>query len=133
MHCTCNAYLVELDYQTTVMGVNCMEKQKDSIYCKGYRNGYLDGYRDGILAAQTGEYRKYSENEMMNLPIEAMEITTRAHNCLVRLGCRYISDLLELREENLQRARNMGSKTAAEIAGWLEQNGFSHSVWSRYL
>ena len=110
-----------------------MESPQDSNYSKGYRNGYLDGYRDGILAAKEGEHRPHIEKGFLNLPIESMEITTRAHNCLVRLGCRHISDLLELKEENLQRARNLGSKTAAEIAGWLEHNGLPHTVWSRYL
>ena len=110
-----------------------MENPHDSNYSKGYRNGYLDGYRDGVLAAKEGEYKQHINSGVLNLPIEVMEITTRAHNCLVRLGCRYISDLLEITEENLQRARNLGSKTAAEIAGWLESNGLTHTVWSRYL
>ena len=110
-----------------------MEKQQDNIYCKGYRYGYLDGYRDGVLDAQRGESRELKENELLSLPIGVMEISTRAHNCLVRLHCKQISDLLELNDETLQRTRNLGSKTAAEIAAWLDQNGFPHSVWSRYL
>ena len=115
------------------MGVEYMEKQQDNSYCKGYRYGYLDGYRDGIMAAQKGECRELKENELLFLPIEAMEISTRARNCLVRLRCKQISDLMELNDETLQRAKNLGSKTAAEIAAWLDRNGFPHTVWSRYL
>lgn len=110
-----------------------MDKPRDGIYCKGYRNGYLDGYRDGMQLGQNGECKELEDNELLSLPIEAMEITTRAHNCLIRLGCRQISDLLELREENLLRAKNMGNITAAEIAGWLERNGFPYTAWSRFL
>ena len=110
-----------------------MEKPQDSTYSKGYRNGYLDGYQDGVLATQKGEHRGHGENELLYLSIEAMGITTRARNCLVGLGCRHISDLLELKEEKLRHARNLGSKTAAEIAAWLEHTGFSYTVWSRFL
>ena len=110
-----------------------MDKPRDGIYCKGYRNGYLDGYKDGVEAAQKGECKELGEHELLCFPVEAMEITTRARYCLIRLGCRQISDLLELREESLLCARNLGNVTAAEIAGWLERNGFAHTAWSRFL
>ena len=110
-----------------------MDKPRDGVYCKGYRNGYLDGYKDGITAAQKGECRELEDNELLRLPIEAMEITTRARNCLVRMNCRKISDLLELGEETLLRAKNFGNVTAAEIARWLEHNGYPHTAWSRFL
>ena len=109
-----------------------MEKPKDATYYKGYTQGYLDGYRDGTKDVQKGITKELKNNDILQLPIESMEITTRAYNCLVRLGCRYVSDLLQLSETNLHRARGMGSKTAAEIACWLDRNGFKHTVWSTY-
>jgi len=86
-----------------------------------------------MKAAQNGEYKELGNNDVLYLPIEAMEITTRARKCLIRMGCKEISDLLELREETLLHARSLGSVNAAEIAGWLEDNGFPHTAWSRFL
>lgn len=110
-----------------------MEKPRDAIYYKGYTRGYLDGYRAGVNDIQKGKYRNLMEDDIAQLPIEAMEITSRAYHCLIGLGCQYVSDLLSLDEKELQRARGLGAKTAAEIARWLDDHGFPHTPWSRYL
>lgn len=110
-----------------------MEQFKDTAYYKGYKQGYQDGYQDGLKDSKTGKHIESQENGIAQIPIEAMEITTRAYNCLTRMGCRSVSDLLSLNNKDLQTARRLGIKTAMEIAHWLDSNGFHHTAWSRYM
>ena len=110
-----------------------MEKAKDSIYCKGYTQGYLDGYRDGVKDTKAGTDKVLLENDIAKLPIEAMEITARAYNCLRWLRCRHVSNLLYLSPMDLKCAKSLGPKTAGEIAHWLDSHGFSMTAWSLYL
>ena len=46
---------------------------------------------------------------------------------------RYISDVAKLSEQKIATMRNLGTKTASEIARWLDEQGISYSAWCRYL
>ena len=48
-------------------------------------------------------------------PIEALGLSPRARNCLVRRGIEYIEQLIKLDIDELMRIRNMGKHTAQEI------------------
>ena len=51
-----------------------MENQRDDPYYKGYIAGYLDGVRDGV----SGNNATKVESKLLALPIEAMQLSTRA-------------------------------------------------------
>ena len=106
-----------------------MEKPKDSQYYKAY----IQGYRDGVNDAHNGKDLENIDSDLAKLPVEAMEITTRACNCLTRAGYKSVSDILELDDFALITMRNLGPKTGSEIAHWLDNNGFRCTVWSKYL
>ena len=106
-----------------------MEKTQDNPYYKGY----IEGYRDGVRDACCGKTPKTIGNDIINLPIKVMALSTRANNCLSRAGCIYIADVAALNEHTIATMRNMGSKTAAEIAHWLDTHGLCYSAWSAYL
>ena len=108
-------------------------KDSDVFYSKGYKQGYADGYQAGIEDMRKGRCVETFENEGTRLPIETMGISARARNCLRKAGCIYISDVLSLDRITIARLRNMGSKSAQEIAQWLESQDMPYSAWDVYL
>ena len=102
-----------------------MNKMSDPIYREGYLAGYLDGLQVGNVVEQRNDDCLYQ-------PIVATNLSMRAKNCLIRSGCITIADVIALSPCNIETMRNLGSKTAAEIARWLDACGIQHSPWSRY-
>lgn len=98
-----------------------------------YPKGYMAGYWDGIRDATQGRINENGTEDMLNLPVEIMEISTRAKNCLIRTGCKYISEVTKLGEYEIAIMRNVGTKTAHEIAKWLDDQGIHYSAWCKYL
>ena len=106
-----------------------MENQRDDPYYKGYIAGYLDGVRDGV----SGKNATKVESKLLALPIEAMQLSTRAYHGLLRAKCEYIADVIALSENEIRRMRGIGTKTAREIACWLHDRGICYTHWTAYL
>lgn len=106
-----------------------MEIKTDNQYYKGY----IAGYREGIKAAASGKIPNPEDITVFDLPIKASGLSARACNSLHKAGCTYISDVVKLSEHTIATMRNIGTKTAAEIAHWLDDHGICYSAWSRYL
>ena len=98
-----------------------------------YYRGYIAGYRDGIKDGSCGKSASTVESDIVNLPIQAMALSTRAKNCLSQAGCKYIEDVASLNARTIAQIRNLGAKTASEIAHWLDSHGICYSAWSEYL
>ena len=98
-----------------------------------YMRGYLAGYWDGVRDSVSGTVMQWHENDIGQLPVQAMGLSSRACNCLIYSGCVYIKDAVALSDDTIMRMRNMGPKTAAEIAGWMIEHGIFSSAWSGYL
>ena len=98
-----------------------------------YQKGYVTGYWDGVKDAVSGKVNDWQASDIANLPIKAMGISPRAYNCLVMCGCVQVKDVAALRSEEIMRMRNLGSKTASEIARWLTMQGILSSAWSEYV
>ena len=76
------------------------------------------------------EIREYAEEMKKNgalpkviaeIPIEELELSVRAYNCLKRAGINTIVQLQELSEEKLLSVRNLGRKATAEIQSKLKE------------
>lgn len=106
-----------------------MEESKGSELYKAY----ITGYQDGVADAYNGTVLKHSANHLMHMPIAAMELTTRARNCLLRAGCKSVADVIALDEHSVQTMRNLGSQTAAEVARWLMEHGCISETWCHFL
>ena len=106
-----------------------MENQRGYQYYKGY----VAGYRDGTADAANGAVREMNEQDITSLPIEMAELSARARNCLSRAGCIRISDATSLNDHTIATMRNLGRKTASEIARWLDEHGICYSAWNKYL
>ena len=95
-----------------------------------YYEGYTAGYRDGFHAAVS---KVAYDQELTALPIKALFLSTRAYNCLSRAGCVCVADVAALSESTIATMRNLGSKTASEVARQLAVHGIIHTAWSAYL
>ena len=105
-----------------------MMQPKDS-----YLAGYLTGYRDGVRHAFEGKVSPSIDADLLDLPIDAMNLSTRALNCLIGAHCNCIRDVVSLSDLRISTMRNLGIKTASEIAKWLHSQGLCYSAWSRHL
>ncbi len=59
----------------------------------------------------------------MNMPIEEMDLSIRAFNCLKRAGINTVGELVLLNEEELAMVRNLGRKSREEIMEKLRTLG----------
>lgn len=102
-------------------------KEQQEAYQKGFLLGYQAGYRDCL--------RKQDQtlNFENDIPLEALGLSTRAYHCLYHFGCRTRKDVVSLKESEIQKMRNLGKKSAAEIAATLESCGISGTPWELFL
>ena len=61
--------------------------------------------------------------ETTALPIENLDLTVRAFNCLYRAGIQTIADLIRWSEKDIARIRNMGKRSFEEIVAKLASFG----------
>lgn len=102
-------------------------------YNRGYSRGYEEGYRDGVKDGTKGKERNYGTNELLNRPVEHLNLSMRAQNCLKLTNCKKIGDVVRLDEDEIRKMRQLGKVTANEIAQALKKLGIEHSAWDEYL
>ena len=56
-------------------------------------------------------------------PIEDLDLSLRAYNCLKREGINTVGDLIQRSEAELMDIRNFGQKSIDEVKGKLEELG----------
>lgn len=98
-----------------------------------YKKGYAAGYWAGVQDALSGTVTDWRSSDIRKLPIQAMGISSRACNCLMFSGCTHVEDLFSLSGCDIARMRNVGRKTASEIAKWLTEQGILDTAWSEFL
>lgn len=104
-----------------------------SEYNRGYSIGYRMGYQDGTIDAANGNSRPSAPDEVLNLPIEQLGLSTRAYNCMVAAQCKRIGDIARLTEEQIATMQRLGKTSANEIAQALKSQGVQHTAWDKYL
>lgn len=62
--------------------------------------------------------------EQYGTPIEALQLSVRAHNCLKRSGMMVVGHLLEMSEEELLTLKNFGEKSYVELVERLFEMGY---------
>jgi DNA-directed RNA polymerase subunit alpha len=67
---------------------------------------------------------KTSQNRLMDTPIEELDLSVRAFNCLKANEIQTVGQLLQKREEELLSLRNFGRKSLDEIKEKLVEKGF---------
>ena len=102
-------------------------------YNRGYSIGYQTGYQDGTADAASGRSRPVASDEILNLPVEQLNLSTRAYNCMVSAQCKRIGDVARLSEEQIATMKSLGKVSANEIAQALKAQGVQHTAWDKYL
>ena len=101
-------------------------------YQEAYHRGFLLGYQAGF--ADCLRNRPAPDFEHLDaLPIEALGLSSRAYNCLYFSGCRTTADVVRLKETEIQQIRNLGKKTASEIAHMLVSLGILGTQWELFF
>lgn len=65
------------------------------------------------------------EAELLETPIEELQLSVRSLNCLKRAGIRTIGELLTYSEEDVMKLKNFGQKSLDEIKEKLEERNLS--------
>lgn len=104
-----------------------LKKEQASQYNKGYLAGFEDGYQDG----RRGADRK--QDGALGLPIEALNLSTGAYNCLNRMGYVYIGEVAALSEYSIRVMHGLGRKYADEVARALQDKGIGRTAWYQFL
>lgn len=66
-----------------------------------------------------------SRLEILYRPVDELELSQRAQNCIQQAGIRYIGELVQKTDEDLMRTRNFGRKSLKEIKELLADMGLS--------
>lgn len=107
--------------------------RKKAYYEQGYTHGYKAGYEMGRTDERIGREQSYADNPDMDLTIENLNLSTRAYQCLRKLGCHRIGDVAQKEADDIWRTRNMGKKTADEIARSLRDHGIHNTDWDQFI
>ena len=102
-------------------------------YNRGYSTGYSEGYSDGKVDGAAGVTQPYASDEVLNRPIESLNLSTRAHSCLRLAKCKRIGDVARLSDEEIRTMRQLGKVSANEIALAIKSLHIARTAWDRYL
>ena len=61
----------------------------------------------------------------LETPIEEIEFSVRAYNCLKRAGIHTMQDLIDKREVDVTKIRNLGKKSLKEVLDKVKEMGLS--------
>ncbi|MGD1852101.1 MAG: DNA-directed RNA polymerase subunit alpha [Cyanophyceae cyanobacterium] len=76
--------------------------------------------KDFTLDAAPSE-QKENQDPSSQIPIEELQLSVRAYNCLKRAQINTVADLLEFSQEDLLEIKNFGQKSAEEVIEALQR------------
>ncbi|NER80181.1 MAG: DNA-directed RNA polymerase subunit alpha, partial [Leptolyngbya sp. SIO1D8] len=76
--------------------------------------------KDVTLEPKPDEEAK-EEDPTNHIPIEELQLSVRAYNCLKRAQVNSVADLLDFTQEDLLEIKNFGQKSAEEVIEALQQ------------
>ena len=77
----------------------------------------------GRLASFINEREDETQGRVLDMPIEELDLSVRAYNCLRRHGVDTVLDLASLKEEDVIKVKNLGKKSMKEIKDKLQELG----------
>ena len=99
---------------------------KQQAFHEGYIAGYQRGIEDGRAGGQVSP-------DLLDAPLQFLNLSTRAFNSLDRAGHRTIRDIISLNRQEIWKIRNLGTKGLHEIARSLWNLGIRDSQWNEWL
>jgi DNA-directed RNA polymerase subunit alpha len=83
-----------------------------------------DIYPTGIdSGGKSGRHQILIPPRIYDMPIEELDLTVRAYNCLKRSGITKVGQILSMSEEDLLAVRNFGEKSLNELKDSLRERG----------
>lgn len=110
-----------------------LRKAMSSEYNRGYGVGYRLGYTDGVKDGTNGVTQPVGPDEVLNQPIETLDVPTRAHSCLIAMGCKRIADVVRVPGAKIATTPQLGKISANDIAKALKKLGIGITAWDEYL
>jgi DNA-directed RNA polymerase subunit alpha len=69
----------------------------------------------------SGNFDDQEINQENQIPIEELQLSVRAYNCLKRAQINTVADLLDYSQEDLLEIKNFGQKSAEEVIEALQK------------
>lgn len=95
-----------------------------------YRHGFRAGFVEGRKLAQIPQGQ---QDDILDQPIDCLDISVRAYNCLIFANCRQLRDVAAMSKHTIFATRNLGIKSAREIAKALLAQGIRDTAWEDHL
>ncbi len=112
--------------------IGYIKKVNEIEYERGYKKGYDEGYEQGMKDAPNGVVRAGTSVTLASLPIEALDLSTRAFNALKKAGFNFIGDIVPLTYREMLRIKNLGTKQRQEVATGLRHYGITDTEWDLF-
>lgn len=81
----------------------------------------------GAVETQDAALKGISTDFLLK-PIDALELSVRAHNCLINAGIKRIIDLVNLSKDDALKIKNFGNKSYEEVIECLKSFGLSFGM-----
>ena len=78
-----------------------------------------------VLVSSNKKQDRKRNPQPQNMPIEDLDLSVRAYNCLKRAGIHTVQDIQKLDPEEMAQIRNLGARSRAEIAAKLQARGIA--------
>lgn len=105
----------------------------DNAYEQGHQVGYTEGYKQGLEDGPKGITKTGFSINVLALPIECLNLSTRAYNALMRAEYRVLGDITELDYYAIYHIKNLGVAQRHEVAVGLNKYGLSPTEWDNWL
>ncbi len=83
------------------------------------------GLTDQVTTISFTDQEDDKKEKVLEMPIEELDLSVRAYNCLKRAGINTIGELVQRNEEDMMKVRNLGRKSLEEVVQKLAGLGLS--------
>ena len=97
---------------------------------------YMRGYEKGIasLSRRNEDNEDVTEDKSDSVLVQDLNLSVRTTNCLVRANLDTLEKLLEVDSpEQIMKIRNLGKKSAGEVAKRLNELDLIDTAWNEFL
>lgn len=87
-----------------------------------------NGGAPAVRADDESEKERARIRRILIQPVDELELSVRAHNCLKAASIKTLADLVSLQESDLLKFRNFGRKSLSELTEVVYQNGLTFGM-----
>ena len=110
-----------------------LKRRSTQEYQKGYNLGYNTAYKAAEIQQSEPPSAPICTDDIRELPIEALHLSSRSYSCLVRTGYNTVGDILNIDELDICRIRNFGRISSDEVARKLKEIGIENTSWDKFI